>query len=253
MRTAIGSIALTALVIIAGGCTSGPTPKTPEKRQSLVAEADAGLQTMIAKDPSLRDLINRSPGYAIFPDIGKAGAVVGGAYGRGVLYEQGRPTGYAELKQGSIGLQLGAETYSELVVFENDAALGRLKSGDFDIGGEASAVALKAGTGGAASFQGGVAVFTMTKGGLMAAANIRGQKINYQAMDQATQDATGTAGNRSSTRSTTGPSAEMQLRTDSGAASGSVSTDAQTATERTEQRIEQRRDAAQDSATGTQR
>ena len=92
MRTAIGSIALSALLVIASGCTSGPAPKTPEKRQSLVAEADAGLQTMIAKDPSLRDLINRSPGYAIFPDIGKAGAVVGGAYGRGVVYEQGRPT-----------------------------------------------------------------------------------------------------------------------------------------------------------------
>jgi lipid-binding SYLF domain-containing protein len=253
MRTAIGSIALTALLLISSGCTSGPAPKTQERRQSLVAESDATLQTMIAKDPSLRDFINRAPGYAIFPDIGKAGAVLGGAYGRGVVYEQGRPTGYAELKQGSVGLQLGAETYAELVVFENDAALNRLKSGDFDIGGEASAVALKAGTGGAASFQGGVAVFTMTKGGLMAAANIRGQKINFQSMDQATMDHTGTAGNRSSTRSTTGPSAEMQLRTDSGGASGSVSTGAQTATERTEQRIVQRRDAAQDAATGSQK
>jgi lipid-binding SYLF domain-containing protein len=249
MRTAIGSIVLTALLIVASGCTSGPAPKTPERRQSLVAESDATLQTMIAKDPSLKDFINRGPGYAIFPDIGKAGAVVGGAYGRGVVYEQGRPTGYAELKQGSIGLQLGAETYAELVVFENEAALNRLKSGDFDIGGEASAVALKAGTGGAASFQGGVAVFTMTKGGLMAAANIRGQKINFQPMDQATMDQTGTAGDRSTTGSTTRSSAEMQLRTDS----GTPSTGAQTATERTEQRIEQRRDAAQDAATGSQK
>jgi lipid-binding SYLF domain-containing protein len=205
---------------------------------------------MEARDPSLREFVDRAPGYVMFPDVGKAGAGIGGAYGRGIVYERGRPVGFAELNQGSIGLQLGAESFSELVVFENDAALNRLKSGDFDVGAEASAVALKAGAGKSATFQGGAAIFQHTRGGLMAAAAINGQKLNYQPMDQSTINSTGTAGDRSTTRPSA--SGEMQLRTDSGTTSGSVSTDAQTATEKTEQRIEQRRDQAQDPSLGTQ-
>src|SRR3954452_15763501 len=203
MRTAIASMAVAAMVVMVGGCSNSSAPKTPEQRQSLVAEADAALLSMIAKDPSLRDFVDRSPGYAIYPNVGKAGVGIGGAYGRGVLYEHGRPTGYTELKQGSVGLQLGAQSYAELIVFENDAAIARIKSGDFDVGGEASAVALKANAATVASFQGGAAVFQMSRGGLMAAAAINGQKLNYQPMDNSGQnqnpgaDAT-TAGDRSS-------------------------------------------------------
>jgi hypothetical protein len=72
---------------------------------------------MIAKDESLRDFIAGAHGYAVFPNIGKAGVGVGGASGRGVVYEEGRPVGYAQINQGSLGLQLGAQTYAELIVY----------------------------------------------------------------------------------------------------------------------------------------
>jgi hypothetical protein len=202
---------------------------------------------MIAKDPSLRDFIDRATGYAIYPNVGKAGVGIGGAYGRGVLYEHGRPTGYTELKQGSVGVQLGAQSYAELIVFENEAAINRIKSGDFDVGAEASAVALKANAAKAATFQGGAAVFQMSRGGLMAAAAINGQKLNYQPMDQSTIDRSGTAGDRSST---TRSSTDIQLRTDSTTSDrvNETSGSAQTASEQTQQRIEQRGQDAADHA-----
>jgi len=259
MRAAIASMVVAAMVVMVGGCANSSAPKTPEQRQSLVAEADAALLSMIAKDPSLRDFVDRSPGYAIFPNVGKAGVGIGGAYGRGVLYERGRPTGYTELKQGSVGLQLGAQSYAELIVFENDAAIARMKSGDFDIGGEASAVALKANAATAASFQGGAAVFQMSRGGLMAAAAINGQKLNYQPMDSGqnpSSEAT-TAGERSSSVRTVDQnlpaSGEMKLRTDHVGTSTSTTTttttggsstgNTQTPTQSTEQRIEQRNES----------
>ena len=215
---------------------------------------------MTAKDASLRDLVDRSPGYAVFPDVGKAGAIIGGAYGRGVVYEHGRPTGYTEMKQASIGAQLGAQDYSELIVFENDASLARLKSGDFDVGAEATAVALKSGAAKAATFQGGAVVFTLPRGGLMASAAVRGQKLNFQPMSSSdpaagSTDAT-TASDRSSVRSVNrdrGNNDEMRIRTErtgsnttttTTTTSGGASDNGQTATERTQQRIEQRRDAA---------
>jgi lipid-binding SYLF domain-containing protein len=181
----IGSIFAAAVVagaFMSTGCATAP--KTTEQRQSLVAEADAAVQSMIAKDESLRDFIGDAHGYAVFPNIGKAGVGVGGASGRGVVYEDGRPVGYAQINQGSLGLQLGAQSYAELIVFKDQAALDRIKAGDFDLGADVSAIALKAGAAKTAQFEGGMAVFVQPKGGLMAEASIKGQKISYEPMDQ---------------------------------------------------------------------
>lgn len=251
MRTALGSLAVVTFLALFTGCSTAP--KTQAEKRSLVAEADAAVASMVAKDPSLRDVIDRSTGYAIFPDVGKAGAIVGGAYGRGIVYERGRPIGFAEVNQGSIGAQIGAQSYSELIVFENEAALSRLKAGNFDLGAEASAVALKAGAAGSARFEGGVAVFQHTRGGLMAAAAVNGQKLNYEAMNSSTMDASGTAGDRGTTRPSTDGSGEMQLRSERTTdrpteTLDQAGDDARNATERTERRIEQRLDDAEQRA-----
>ena len=50
---------------------------------------------MRTADPALGALVQRGHGYALFPDVGKAGLGVGGAYGRGVVYERGQHIGYA--------------------------------------------------------------------------------------------------------------------------------------------------------------
>lgn len=244
MRTNLNALAVAALLLVVAGCSTAP--KTPEQKRSLVAESDAAVETMTAKDASLRDFINKSHGYAIFPDVGKAGAIIGGAYGRGVVYEQGRPIGFAELNQASIGAQIGGQSYSELVVFENEGALNRLKAGNLDVGAEMSAVALKAGAAGAARFEGGVAIFQMPKGGLMAAAAINGQKLNFQPMDSST-----VAGDRATPHSsTTRSSDELQLRSERTTdttidRTNTAGDNATSATDRTEQRIEQRRQDAQ--------
>ena len=181
MRAAIGSIVVFATFMMVGCSTA---PRSQAERRSLVAEADAAVASMTAKDASLRDVIDRSAGYAVYPNVGAAGAIVGGAYGRGVVFEDGRPTGFTELNQGSVGAIIGGQTYAQMIVFENEAALNRLKAGNFDIGAEASAVALKAGIAAATRFEGGLAIFQMPKGGLMATAAVTGQKINFQPMQQ---------------------------------------------------------------------
>jgi lipid-binding SYLF domain-containing protein len=246
MRTVIRSTwaAAVAMLVLVTGCSSGPAPKSSEAQRSLMAEADATVAAMTAKDPSLRSLLDRVPGYAVFPNVGKGGLVVGGAYGRGVVYQNGRPIGYAELKQASVGAQIGGASYGEILVFENEAALNRFKAGDFDLGAEISAVAISAGAAGAAQFEDGYAVFQMPKGGLMAAAAVNGQKFNFEPLDRAT-----TAGSGSTTRSTTRSSGEMELRSDRPSDRIEDTSDrAQRASDRTERRIEERLDRAQDRA-----
>jgi lipid-binding SYLF domain-containing protein len=116
----------------------------------------------------------------VFPTVGKGAVGVGGAYGKGVVYQQGEVVGYCDLSQGTVGLQLGGQAYREIIFFEYKEALDWFKTGNFAFSAQASAVAVNEGASADAKYDRGVAVFTMTKGGLMFEASIGGQKFGYQ-------------------------------------------------------------------------
>lgn len=141
--------------------------------------------------------------YAVFPTIGKAGFFVGGARGKGRVYEQGRFVGRTTTTQVSFGFQLGGQAYSEIIFFETPQDLARFESGKYAFGAQLSAVAITAGASASAStagsgasasggkkdartfgrYQGGVAVFTIAKGGLMYEAAVAGQKFSYKGLE----------------------------------------------------------------------
>lgn len=145
--------------------------------------------------PTLQPFFERAYGYAVFPTVGKGGVLVGGAYGEGRVYRGGMVTGDVTLAQLNIGFQLGGQTYSEIIFFQDQKAFDTFTSGSFSFGAQASAVAIaigasaQAGTTGTSGSIGnmqsdsmytlGMAVFTMTKGGLMYEASIGGQKFTY--------------------------------------------------------------------------
>jgi lipid-binding SYLF domain-containing protein len=142
-----------------------------------------------------------SYGYAVFPTIGKGGLVVGGAHGKGRVYQKGNYIGDTSMTQLSVGFQAGGQAFSEMIFFEDKRALDEFTSGNFQFSGNVSAVAItagasaSAGTGGssagasggkkdaatAGDYQKGVAVFTIAKGGLMYEASVSGQKFSYNA------------------------------------------------------------------------
>jgi lipid-binding SYLF domain-containing protein len=130
-------------------------------------------------DPSLGAFLDKSVGYAVFPTVGKGAIGVGGAYGRGVLYEGGRQIGYCDLSQGSIGLQLGGQKYTEIIAFETKPAIQEFKNNNFEFDAQASAVALESGSGANAKYDDGVAVFTMDEKGLMFEASVGGQRFTF--------------------------------------------------------------------------
>ena len=130
------------VLLLAGPLLSGcsTAPVTQEDRNELVQQATAELTQMGAADPGVNSLIQRGYGYAIFPEVTKGGLVLGGGYGRGVVYEQGQHVGYASLAQASFGLQAGGHTYRELIVFETKAALDRFQQNRLDFTADAEAV-----------------------------------------------------------------------------------------------------------------
>lgn len=148
---------------------------------------------------------DRSYAYAVFPTIGKGGLGLGGAGGRGRVFEQGRYIGDVQLTQLSVGFQAGGQAYSQIIFLQDKRALDEFVGGEFTFGAGVSAVAITAsasataGTTGASAgvsggkrdakttgeFYRGFAVFTIAKGGLMYEAALAGQKYRFTPVGEA--------------------------------------------------------------------
>ena len=143
-----------------------------------VVKAQQTLAVFLKTDPGLQRFVDSSAGYAVLPSIGKGAVGVGGAHGSGVLFGRGGvPLATVKLNQVSVGLQLGGQSFSEIVFFETPKALSEFQSGDFSMTAGVSAVALAAGASKSAKYASGVAVFTATTSGLMFEASVGGQKF----------------------------------------------------------------------------
>src|SRR4051812_27508579 len=156
--------------------------------------------TSFKQSPKSSKFFSKSYGYAVFPDVGKAGFIVGGEHGDGQVYEKGKLVGTASLTQVSVGAQAGAKQYSEIIFFHKKEDFEKFRGGDFQLAGnvEATAVTLNASasagtsssTAGASTkksnaatgggYNNGVAVFTVTNGGLMAGVSVGGQRLKFE-------------------------------------------------------------------------
>ena len=103
------------------------------------------------------------------------------------LSEGGELAGYSTLTQGTVGAQLGGQAYREVIFFVDEAAMSHFKQGNLEFSAQASAVAARAGASADADYTGGIAVFTIAKGGLMFEASIGGQKLSYEALTAAVE------------------------------------------------------------------
>jgi lipid-binding SYLF domain-containing protein len=173
MRTAM--TLMCGLLVAACGSTK---PGTQAEADTLSADCQAAITR--GKAAGAGKWFETAHGYAVFPSVGKAGLVVGGAHGKGQVYEQGKVVGYTSITQGTIGLQIGAQSFSEIVFFKDKQALAAFQEGNYELGAEATAVALASGASAQAAYSGGVAVVVFGEGGLMAGAAVGGQKFSYE-------------------------------------------------------------------------
>jgi lipid-binding SYLF domain-containing protein len=166
-----------------GGCSTAP--KDAGDVAKLAADSQASLASYKAKDSSLQGLMDKAVGYAVFPNIGKAGWILGGSYGRGQVYDStGKMIGYADITGVSAGFQWGAQSFSQLLIFMRQSDFDNFKSGDFSVGANVSAVALTAGAAGQTDPSKGVIALVDTNGGLMAEAAVGGQHMRFTPVSQ---------------------------------------------------------------------
>ena len=152
----------------------------PDEAEEYHAKAQEAIAAFKEKDPSIQRFFDSAVGYVVIPTVGKAGFGIGGARGKGVLYENGAITANVTLTQLSFGFQWGGQAYSEFIFFEDDATLTNFKRGNYELGAQVSAVAITTGASADAEFNSGMAIFTQAKGGLMYEASIGGQKFKVK-------------------------------------------------------------------------
>jgi lipid-binding SYLF domain-containing protein len=170
-------IAASILSFVAVAFTFSQVASANENKD--IKHANSTVQSFLKTDPGLKKFVDSSAGYVVFPSVGKGAVGVGGAHGGGVLFENGEPVGKASLSQVTVGLQLGGQSYSQIIFFQNQDTLNDFKAGNFAFQAQASAVALTAGASASLNYDKGVAVVTATKSGLMYEASIGGQKFGF--------------------------------------------------------------------------
>jgi len=169
----------TIFMLISGSVTLAFEPDTSDEMQLSVAKA---ILDITSADPGMKEFFDGAAGYAVFPKVGKGGIGIGGAHGKGLVIVNDKAVGRTSLSQVTVGFQLGGQVYSQFIFFEDEVALGHFQRGNWEMGAQASAVAVTLGASADANYDGGVAVFTQVGGGLMYEATISGQKFTYEDM-----------------------------------------------------------------------
>ena len=163
--------------------TFGPLSQRADAATAAELNADgkAALNRLYSQSPKAAKFGQRAYAILVFPKIVKAGFVVGGQGGEGVLLMRGRPAGYYKITAVSYGLQAGGQSFSYALFLMNDKALAYLnKSDGWAIGSGPSVVVVdkgKAMSTTTTTLKDDVYAFPFGQKGLMAGIGLEGSKI----------------------------------------------------------------------------
>ncbi len=143
-------------------------------------QAEETIAAFRAKNDKFDVYLEEAYGFVVFPSIAKGAVGIGGAHGAGTAYERGEAIGKAKLSQLTVGLQFGGQSYRQIIFFESRKDLQRFKDNRLEFAAQASAVAIEEGAAANLAYNDGVAVFSMTKGGLMYEASLGVQKLKFK-------------------------------------------------------------------------
>jgi len=145
------------------------------------AKVDVALEELYKTTPVARELAKTAKGILVFPDIIKAGLIIGGQYGTGALRVAGKTTGYYNSAEGSFGLQAGAQQFGYALFFMSESALTYLtNSKGWELGVGPNIVVMDDGKATAyttTTLKDEIYAFFFDQEGLMAGIGIQGSKI----------------------------------------------------------------------------
>jgi lipid-binding SYLF domain-containing protein len=149
--------------------------------QEIDKEVALALEKLYASTPAARELAKISKAVLVFPDVVKAGLIVGGQYGEGALLVEGKTVGYYNTVAASYGLQAGAQSFGYVMFLMNDNALDYLKKSEgWEVGVGPTVVVMDEGLAKSlttSTAKDDIYAFIFGQKGLMAGIGIQGSKI----------------------------------------------------------------------------
>ena len=149
--------------------------------REISGEVQLALQSLYASTPAALELSKISKGVLVFPNVIKAGLVVGGQYGEGELLINGQNSGYFNTVAASYGLQAGAQSFGYALFFMTDKAIQYLnQSQGWEVGVGPSVVVMDQGMAKSmttTTAKDDIYAFIFSQKGLMAGIGIQGSKI----------------------------------------------------------------------------
>lgn len=152
----------------------------PDPSVRVEVRAAKAIERMQSEIERSRAYFEDAYAIAVWPGIGRFGVGFGGAYGKGVVIEQGAATGTVSYWQFSSGIQAGVKNFAMVLFFKDKQALESLKRGEIQFVGQAGIDVATLGAHGTPTYNEGVAIIAMTNLGLMAEFAAAGVKYRYR-------------------------------------------------------------------------
>jgi lipid-binding SYLF domain-containing protein len=176
--TAIRALLMAAAISLP---LAASAPAFAASRAELDASSKQALTQLTAQVPAAKAAQSKAVAVLVFPSVTKAGLVVGGQYGEGVLWRKGKPAGYYNTAGASWGMQAGAQKYGYVMFFMTEKALRYLDSSEgFEVGVGPSVVVVDSGMAKnltSSTLTEEIYAFVFAQKGLMAGVGLQGNKI----------------------------------------------------------------------------
>lgn len=142
-------------------------------------EATAALAQFQSETSGAENLVNNAKGILVCPKITKGGFIVGVESGKCAMQVGGETVEHYRTSAAKVGLLAGGQTYSMIMVFNDQAALDKFRTGDreWEVGVDASVAVAKTGAGGSldtTTLQNDIVAFVFGEKGLMADLSLEG-------------------------------------------------------------------------------
>ncbi len=168
-------VALIATTLVSPGPAVATDPAVMDR------EVAAALDVLYATTPSAKPIGASAKAILVFPNIVKAGFLVGAQYGDGAMLVNGKPVGYYNIVAASYGLQAGVQSFGYAMFVMTDSAREYLdRTGGFEIGVGPSVVVLDEGMAKnltTSTMKDDIYAFVFGQKGLMAGLGLQGSKI----------------------------------------------------------------------------
>ena len=179
----------TILTLLVFCCLSANAAWVADPANEKQLASARAIEQVKERIPRSQPFFDEAYGMVVYPSVTRVGVGFGGATGKGFVIEGDTIIGTSRFSQFTSGIQAGVRNFSMVVLFKDKEALEYFKQGKAQFMGQSGLAAGNKGIAGTPSFNDGVAIFTVTKLGLMGEFTVSGAKFSFRPMPGGAEDA----------------------------------------------------------------